>query len=346
MIKNIYKLFCAAAALSYCPFVGFSQNVGIGTTTPTLARIQIQGAVGGNLLMARTNATSAGLTLANVGNYPTLGFNTEISGGYKRMYHGQASFFQFDVASGDNKYWLSSDSAADATAIGGYYQPFTLQGSGNVRINNYLGINANGNVDSGRVIIAHNSSIASPTLKLLETSNTDYARFELSNTGTNRFWHIAGFNSTSGTAFDRLNFYHSTAGDIMSITGDGRVGFGTTSPATGYKVSVNGKVICTELRVQTVGSWPDYVFANNYQLRSLPDLETYIQTNSHLPGIPPAAEVEANGITVGDMQKKLVEKVEELTLYIIQQDKTMKALEMRLRHLENSTGSLPKINYN
>jgi hypothetical protein len=120
----------------------------------------------------------------------------------------------------------------------------------------------------------------------------------------------------------------------MSITGDGRVGFGTTSPATGYKVSVNGKVICTELKVQNVGAWPDYVFTSSYKLRSLAELERYIQINSHLPGVPPAAEVEANGITVGDMQKKLMEKVEELTLYIIQQDKKLKTQDARIQQLE------------
>ncbi len=311
-----------------------AQNVGIGITTPTMARLQIQGSVGSNVLVARTSAASSGLTMAVVGsNFPTFGFNTEISSGYKRINNGYASFFQYDALSGDNRYWSSTDSAAAGTSFG-YFQPLTLQGSGNVRINNYLGINANGNIDSGRVIIAHNSTIASPTLKLLETSNSDYTRLELSNTATNRFWHIAGYNAVAGAASDRLNFYHSTAGDIMSITGDGRIGIGTLSPATGYKLSINGKVICTELKVQVAAAWPDYVFAKKYQLRSLPDLEAYIAENQHLPNIPSAEEVKNSGISIGDMQNRLMEKVEELTLYIIEQNKKILAQNKRIQKLE------------
>lgn len=103
----------------------------------------------------------------------------------------------------------------------------------------------------------------------------------------------------------------------MRVKGDGRVCIGTNDPAAGYLLSVYGKVIAEEVRVQLKGNWPDYVFADNYQLPSLNGVKDFIQSNKHLPGIPAAAEVEKAGLDVGDMQKKMMEKIEQLTLYVI-----------------------------
>jgi hypothetical protein len=102
---------------------------------------------------------------------------------------------------------------------------------------------------------------------------------------------------------------------------------GTTTAATGYMVSVNGKIMCEELKVQDSGSWPDYVFDKSYQLNSLHEVEKYIEENNHLPGIPNACTVEENGVEIGNMQKLLLQKIEELTLYMIDADKRIKALE-------------------
>jgi hypothetical protein len=88
--------------------------------------------------------------------------------------------------------------------------------------------------------------------------------------------------------------------------------------ATGYAVSVQGKLIATELTALAFASWPDYVFEKNYQLKPLSEVKKFIEQNKHLPNIPPAVEVEKTGIQLGDMTKRLMEKVEELTLYIIQ----------------------------
>jgi hypothetical protein len=108
------------------------------------------------------------------------------------------------------------------------------------------------------------------------------------------------------------------------------VGIGVQSGATlpaGYLLAVDGKIISEELKVQLSGSWPDYVFQDNYDLKSFDHLRSYIKENKHLPNIPAAAEVEKNGIEVGDMQRRMVEKIEELTLYILQLEERLKALE-------------------
>jgi hypothetical protein len=105
---------------------------------------------------------------------------------------------------------------------------------------------------------------------------------------------------------------------LATFSRDGEWAIGTMAPATGYLVSVAGKIICEELQVELEGTWPDYVFDNKYELMSLDELQEYISVENHLPNIPAAKEIEANGIPVGEMQKKMMEKIEELTLYILQ----------------------------
>jgi len=101
------------------------------------------------------------------------------------------------------------------------------------------------------------------------------------------------------------------------VSGDLRVG--TTSGASGYKLSVNGKAICTEMRVQLTGNWPDYVFDEKYDRLSLDELGDFIQSEKHLPNIPSAEEIETQGgVDLGEMQRLTIEKVEELTLYLLE----------------------------
>lgn len=101
---------------------------------------------------------------------------------------------------------------------------------------------------------------------------------------------------------------------------------GTETPKSGYKVSIDGKVVCEEVRIELSEDWPDYVFAKDYSLLPLEQVEQHIQAEQHLPGIPSAKEIEDEGLQVGEMNRLLLEKVEELTLYTIQQDKQIKQL--------------------
>lgn len=93
-----------------------------------------------------------------------------------------------------------------------------------------------------------------------------------------------------------------------------------------FTVLGNGKVLTTEVEVR-VPIFPDYVFNETYELLPLNKLETYINENNHLPNIPPAKDIEENGMPVGDMLVKQMEKIEELTLYILQLNKKIEALE-------------------
>ena len=119
------------------------------------------------------------------------------------------------------------------------------------------------------------------------------------------------------------------SGHRLGVTGDavvtGNLRVGTQPLPSGFSFGVDGKIICTEVLVRLVPSWPDYVFDPGYSLRNLEELEHYIKSNKHLPGIPKASVVE-NGLSLGEMQKLQMEKIEELTLYILQLKKEIDAL--------------------
>jgi hypothetical protein len=99
-----------------------------------------------------------------------------------------------------------------------------------------------------------------------------------------------------------------------------------TSNTTGYALAVNGNIRSKEIIVET--GWADYVFENDYYLMPLPEIEAFIKKYKHLPNIPPAREVEEKGLPIGNMQKRMMEKIEELTLHIIQLKKELDELKI------------------
>ena len=118
----------------------------------------------------------------------------------------------------------------------------------------------------------------------------------------------------------------------MIIDGSGNVGMGTTNPGS-YKLAVSGKIRAKEVVVET--GWSDFVFEEDYYLMPLPEVERYIAEYQHLPDVPSAEEVAANGLALGESQALLLQKVEELTLYMIDLDKENQALNRRIASLEN-----------
>ncbi len=112
--------------------------------------------------------------------------------------------------------------------------------------------------------------------------------------------------------------------NILEIDGD--VGIGTDN-TNGYKLAVAGNLVAEEIVVKLRQNWPDYVFKKDYEKPNINELENYINDNGHLPNIPDEQKVGKEGINVGEMQVTLLEKIEELTLYIIEQHKKIDRLE-------------------
>ncbi len=127
---------------------------------------------------------------------------------------------------------------------------------------------------------------------------------------------------------EALKVLVNTAGS--SFFNGGNVGIGTTTPD--HKLDVNGVIRAKEIKVET--NWSDFVFEPGYNLRTLEDLEQYIAQNKHLPDIPSESEVKENGINLGEINAKLLQKIEELTLYVIEQNKEIKSLKKKIHNLQ------------
>ncbi|TSE03622.1 hypothetical protein [Aquimarina algiphila] len=171
------------------------------------------------------------------------------------------------------------------------------------------------------------------TLRFRSKSNTGgtlHSDISLYTTGNNQGY--LGFkvphNNTTNTGYD------------MIINHSGNVGIGTINPES-WRLAVNGKIRAKEIKVET--GWSDFVFYDNYKLPTLSEVESHIKQKGHLKDIPSAKEVEKNGIFLGEMDSKLLQKIEELTLYTIQQQKEIEELKLQNKKLLELQSRLEKL---
>jgi hypothetical protein len=151
--------------------------------------------------------------------------------------------------------------------------------------------------------------------------------------GWNQFW-LSG-----GNGIMKLGGSGGTepSQGAINIDASGNVAIGTLNTTSGFKLGVNGTAVFDGVTVKSFGAnnlpatpWADYVFKSDYRLRRLDSLEAYIRDNNHLPGVPTADEVEKNGIDLAATQAKLLEKIEELTLYTIELQKQVDELKKKV----------------
>ncbi len=165
-----------------------------------------------------------------------------------------------------------------------------------------------GNIASTGYILTRNPNNLGATVNLSWQNNIARIRVGGNNVGASNGFQFQGPSDKN----------------LLRLMGNGNVGIGTTTPDA--KLAVNGKIHTKEVKVDLSG-WADYVFKEDYKLPTLQQVEDHINQNGHLINIPSATEVAENGILLGDMNAKLLEKIEELTLYTIAQEKEIEKLQ-------------------
>lgn len=368
-MKSILLLALAFGVVS----LSYAQNVGIGTPTPG-APLHLKSTVSSNPLIIDGNGnntyysilesglfrgywgsfsgnpedvdfgTGAGttgklhltiqaapkLTIDNVGN---VGVGTT-SPNYKMHITGgdlflQSSAGKFILGYDGSNQWRYATTGGGADLLMSSYNGVTETFRHYFAQNGNVGIGTGASAPATRL---HVSSTASETIRM-QGANPYLSIYDNTDGYQGYLWYN-GADMVLGSNAAPVRF--ASVGYRMTINTDGRIYMGTgNAPATGYLLSVNGKVICTEAKVQLSASWPDYVFAKDYHLMPLEELEKTIRQNQHLPNIPSSKEVTAaNGIELGDMNRRLLEKVEELTLYIIELKNENKTMSERISKLE------------
>jgi hypothetical protein len=158
--------------------------------------------------------------------------------------------------------------------------------------------------------------------------NGNAAQFDLVQTNGGHDWALCSWGSAAGGGSlpNKFSIYDNTIGaHRLVIDGNGNVGIDTTAPQ--YPLDVAGQVHATSFVASSGNNYADFVFKPGYKLEPLSDVEASIRKDGHLPGIPSEAEAKAHGINLADMQVKLLQKIEELTLHQIDQEKRIEQLE-------------------
>ncbi|MEO6718806.1 MAG: hypothetical protein ABIN67_00530 [Ferruginibacter sp.] len=214
------------------------------------------------------------------------------------------------------------DSIIVSEAIGG------VSGAIGTSSNHAFRINTNGSgkfhvYPAGEVVVGTNQTGAFGKFTV-ETLNNSYGISHLGENGNILATRMGGSSAGIGTfSHTNMRIFSGGFSRIMVAEATGNVGIGTDNPT--YKLSVLGSIRAMEVVVET--GWADYVFGEKYKLRPLKEVEQFIQENNHLPNIPSAQEIQQNGLQLGNAQTLMMEKIEELTLYMIGANKKIERLE-------------------
>ncbi len=261
-------------------------NVGIGTSTPTSAKLQFDNSLGNKI------------TLFDNGNNVAYGFGINgNNGGNLSAYIPAAAGSHFSVRT--NNYNGA--------------EKFSVTADGDAFVNRKLFVGNNNNNGPMDIIFGGNGSGSGEGI---------------------------GSKRTVGGNFVGLDFYTSFT-SRMSITNAGKVGIGISEPELmpgAYRLFVADGILTEKVKValKNTANWADYVFADDYKLLSLTEVEKYIHENKHLPGVPSAEEVQKTGIDVATMDAKLLEKIEELTLYVIGIQKENESLRKEVEAIKKA----------
>lgn len=325
-----FKVIISTLAFSGCLISATAQNtlpttgnVGIGTTSPS-EPLEVDGntKINGDLLMNTSSFINLNKTKGtSYYNYGAVGINFKRTGTtdyklYTSYYPGPGAGLIHLVHSNNNGIHLSGAGIHFGAAQ-------TYDAQANYHFDNQvftpsqrLGVKAGGSWSNSKLAIGSHDV---PGISI----RASQAAYGYAST-------IDCEGDVSIKAFAVRNHggsFNNATKDQFIVLSDGSTRIGETDNGdvwpTGYKLAVNGKVICEEIKVELSNTWGDFVFDKNYDLMSLEETENFINENSHLPGIPKAEVLENDGLEMGEMLRNQMIKIEELTLHTIEQQKQL-----------------------
>jgi hypothetical protein len=193
-------------------------------------------------------------------------------------------------------------------------------GSGNNIFNNNSGFVGIGN-STPTTLLDVGKNMVEPTITVRNLGGTGGATFRMADQSSGADWKFKATNNggfkirDNAAAMDVITVEPSSDPNMIYITAAGNMGIGTSAP--GVKLAVNGNIKCKLVEVSQQG-WSDFVFEEDYELMPIEEVETFIQVNGHLPSVPSADEVMSKGNNLAEMDAILLQKIEELTLYVIE----------------------------
>jgi hypothetical protein len=294
-----------------------STGVGIGKTNPT-STLDVNGVVS---IQQKNFGGAAGLKIlgnSESNNWPNIAFSLQ------------------------NK--SNADVIASAvtgqitnTNIGAEAMDLVFQTTNNGSLQERFRITSNGKtLNKGNVKIFGTDEAWAENLVLIKSSGWGGLRISRNDPATGNFngnWAL-GYNAGTGNDFTLTNSYDGLQYDgiIHASASTRNVGIGTLNPT--HKLTVNGTVKSRGYITDT-GAWSDYVFAKDYKLPTLTEVEQHIEANGHLPGIPSEKEVLAKGFNLAEMDSKLLAQIEQLTLHMIKHEKAIEALKAENAQLKS-----------
>jgi hypothetical protein len=261
---------------------------------------------------------------------------------------GASGYYQVSISYTRN----SVASAATHLAAISHANPDLWRETGRINNNPYVGSRVNFTIDCNtqygnarfRIRAINTWGVTTDAL----TVNIKVTSLNLN--GTYTALNTIGNDLTVSKFLPMTSDWDLYVGDVFSANGaslaikalqNGNVGIGTTSPDE--KLTVKGKIHAQEVKVDMLGPLvPDYVFANDYKLKSLKEVEDYINKNNHLPDIPSAQEIDKNGLMLAEMNMALLKKMEEMTLYMIELKKENEVMKDKQKKIENRLLAIEK----
>lgn len=295
-----------------------------------------------------SNSQTEGARLSNAGRL-LIGTSTD-DGSNRLQVNGTAKATTFRSDNGNGYYgnmWIadvngwafnfmggSNIARINNTGVGiGTIPAAQLHTTGTVR---FAGLSTNNNLIN--ILVADGSG----NLSLRDASTLG------GNTANPNNWSLsgnAGINPATtyiGTTDNQPLIFKTSGAETMRINSSGQVTVGAVTAPSGIKLAVGGNIIAEKVTVKLITNWADFVFDDNYRLPTLTEVEKYISANKHLPDVPSAAEVQKEGLNLGDNQAVLLRKIEELTLYVIELNKKVEKLSVENNDLKKKADSTHK----